>query len=167
VRIFFAALVAGAQALCRAGTLASFVTLIGVVTLQILGRVPGIPSPAWTEEVARFALVYLVAFSCGIALLRGELVNVDMFVTPLPAAAQRVVERIVDVITLGFSLLILPGAWAYVSGSVGERARSLDMPMVIVYAVTLLIPVSLAFFSVARLLGFARQRPPADHGELV
>jgi TRAP-type C4-dicarboxylate transport system permease small subunit len=165
--MFFAALLAGAQALCRAGTLASFATLIGVVTLQILGRVPGFPSPAWTEEVARFALVYLVAFSCGIALLRGELVNVDLFTAPLPARVRWAVERVVDLITLGFSLLILPGAWDYVAGSVGERARSLDMPMIWVYVVTLIIPVSLAFFSLARLCGFARTRPPADHGEMV
>jgi TRAP-type C4-dicarboxylate transport system permease small subunit len=167
VRTLFAALVAGALALCRAGTLASFAVLIGVVTLQILGRVPGFPSPAWTEEVARFALVYLVAFSCGIALLRGELVNVDLCTAPLPAPLRRAVERLVDLIVLGFSLAILPGAWDYVAGSVGERARSLDVPMIIVYVVTLIIPVSLAFFSVARLCGFALSRPPADHGEMV
>lgn len=161
------AIVLAAQALCRAGTLASFATLIGVVTLQILGRLPGFPSPPWTEEVARFALVYLVGFSCGIALLRGELVNVDMLVGALPPAARCAVERLVDLVVLGFSLAILPGAWAYVAGSIGERARSLDMPMVVVYAVTLLIPASLAFFSLARLFGFAARRPPADHGEMV
>ncbi len=167
MRTLIAALVAGALALCRAGTLASFAVLIGVVTLQILGRVPGFPSPAWTEEVARFALVYLVAFSCGIALLRGELVNVDLFTAPLPAPLRRLVERLVDLIVLGFSLAILPGAWLYVAGSVGERARSLDVPMIIVYVVTLLIPAALAFFSLARLCGFAASRPPADHGEMV
>lgn len=167
MRTIIAAIVAGALALCRAGTLASFATLIGVVTLQILGRVPGFPSPAWTEEVARFALVYLVAFSCGIALLRGELVNVDMLTTPLPDTLRRGVERFVDLVTLGFSLMILPGAWEYVSGSVGERARSLDMPMIWVYVVTLIIPVALAFFSLARLCGFAAARSPADHGEMV
>ena len=166
MRNTFAALMSGALTLCRYGTIAAFSVLIAVVTIQVLGRVPGFPSPSWTEEVARFALVYLVAFSCGIAVLRGELVNVDLFVGPLPARARAVVDRIVDLIIFGFAIAIIPGAYDYVTGSIGERARSIDIPMIIVYVVTLIIPVSLAFFSLARLFGFG-QSAPASHGELV
>lgn len=166
MRTSFAALLAGVLRLCRYATLAAFSVLIGVVLLQVLGRVPGFPSPSWTEEVARFALVYLVAFSCGIAILRSELVNVDLFVGPLPPAARRVTERIVDLIVIGFSIAILPGAWDYVAGSIGERARSIDIPMITVYVVTLIIPVALAFFSLARFLGFGQAADPT-HGELV
>lgn len=165
MRTTLAALLAAAKALCRAGTLVSFVILIGVVTIQVLGRIPGFPSFSWTEEVARFALVYLVGFSCGIAALRSEMVNVDLFVSPLPPAIRRVIERLVDVIILAFCVMIIPGAWDYVSFSVGERARSIDIPMITVYAVMLLIPVSLSLFSIFRLLGFA-ETPPASHGEL-
>jgi TRAP-type C4-dicarboxylate transport system permease small subunit len=154
-------------AICRYGTLAAFGLLIAVVLLQVAGRVPGIPSPPWTEEVARFGLLYLVAFSCGLALLRNELVSVDLLTAPLPLRTRIVIEKIVDVITLGLALWIMPGAWAYVAGSIGERARSIDIPMVTVYAVMLIIPVSLAIFSVLRLLGFGRLMPPASHGELV
>ncbi|MFC1457423.1 TRAP transporter small permease [Microvirga arabica] len=166
MRNILAALMSGALTLCRYGTIAAFSVLIAVVTIQVLGRVPGFPSPSWTEEVARFALVYLVAFSCGIAVLRGELVNVDLFVGPLPARARAIVDRIVDVIIFGFAIAIIPGAYDYVTGSIGERARSIDIPMIVVYVVTLIIPVSLAFFSLARLFGFG-QSAPASHGELV
>jgi TRAP-type C4-dicarboxylate transport system permease small subunit len=166
MRNIFAAFMSGALTLCRYGTIAAFSVLIAVVTIQVLGRVPGFPSPSWTEEIARFALVYLVAFSCGIAVLRGELVNVDLFVGPLPARARAIVDRIVDVIIFGFAIAIIPGAYDYVTGSIGERARSIDIPMIIVYVVTLIIPVSLAFFSLARLFGFG-QSAPASHGELV
>ncbi|WP_448206965.1 TRAP transporter small permease [Azospirillum sp. sgz302134] len=168
MRKVLAGLVVAVRALCRYGTLAAFAVLIGVVLLQVLGRVPGIRSPAWTEEVARFALVYLVAFSCGLALLRGELVNVDLFVAPLPESARRVVDRLVDAIVLVFALAIIPGAWDYVVGSFGERARSIDLPMVAIYVVALIIPVSLAFFSIVRLLGLARaEHYTMERGELV
>ena len=112
------------------GTLVSFAVLIAVVTLQVLGRFPGFPLFPWTEEVARFALVYLVAFSCGIALLRGELVNVDLFVGLLPARNSAEDRTPVDLIIIVFSVMIIPGAWDYVTGSVGERARSIDIPMI-------------------------------------
>lgn len=161
------AAVAVVESVCRAGALIAFSILIAVVTLQVLGRVPGFPSPPWTEEVARFCLVWLVAFTCGVAIRRGELVNVDLFVTPLPPAARAVVDRIVDVIVIVFCLAILPGAWDYVAGSYGERARSLDAPMIVIYAVTLFIPLSLAFFSFARIMGFAVKAPHPDHGEVV
>jgi TRAP-type C4-dicarboxylate transport system permease small subunit len=162
-----AMLVTLAGALCRYGTLASFAVLIVVVTLQVLGRVPGMPSPVWTEEVARFALVYLVAFSCGLAVLRGELVNVDLFITPLPPTARYAVERFADLVVLLFSLVIVPGAYNYVTSSFGERARSLDIPMVWIYVVVLIIPVSLAFFSLARLLGIVRGGEYETQKELV
>jgi TRAP-type C4-dicarboxylate transport system permease small subunit len=154
MRKIYAGLLAAVEMVCRLGTTAAFAVLIGVVTIQVIGRLPGFPSPAWTEEVARFALLYLVAFSCGLAVLRGDLVNVDLFVGPLPERMRKRVAYVVDLIVVAFALAIIPGAFAYVTGSIGERARSLDMPMVIVYVVTLIIPVSLAFFSVARLLGF-------------
>lgn len=162
-----AALLLAVRAVCRGGTLAAFAVLIVVVTVQVLGRVPGFPNPPWTEEVARFALVYLVAFSCGLAVLRGELINVDLFISPLPPAARRGVERLADLIVLGFAVLIIPGAWDYVAFSLGERARSLDIPMVAVYVVMLIIPVCLAFFSLMRLLGFGRAEAPPSHGEVV
>ena len=162
-----ALLLIAVRAACRAGTLLSFAVLVGVVLVQVLGRLPGFPSPPWTEEVARFALVYLVGFSCGLAVLRGELINVDMFVAMLPQDARRATERLADLVVLGFALLIIPGAWDYVSFSVGERARSLDVPMVGIYAVMLLIPGSIAFFSVMRLLGLGRAETPPGHGEVV
>lgn len=167
MRKAFSAAVAAVSALCRWGTLAAIGVLIVVVTIQVLGRIPGFPSPPWTEEVARFALVHLVAFSCGLALLRGELVNVDMFILLLPKPLQWAVARTVDLAILVFAVAIIPGAWDYVVGSVGERARSINVPMIWVYVVTLIIPVSLAFFSIARLAGLGRDSAPPSHGETV
>jgi TRAP-type transport system small permease protein len=156
----------GLLAICRAGTLVSFAVLVGVVTLQVLGRIPGVPSPSWTEEVARFALVYMVAFSCGIAVLRAELVNVDMFVALLPVRVQQFIARFVDLVLIVFSLAIIPGSWRYVIGSFGERARSIDVPMITVYVVTLIIPVCLALFALARLLGYRAPQTASTHSEV-
>jgi TRAP-type C4-dicarboxylate transport system permease small subunit len=165
MRSLFTPMLAAARALCRYGTITAFAVLIGVVTWQVLGRVPGVRSPAWTEEVARFALLYLVAFSCGLALLRGELVNVDLFTAPLPAGTRRIVDRVVDIVVLGFALAILPAAWTYVANSTGETARAIEVPMIWIYLVVAIIPISLAFFSLARLLGHGGA-PPPSHGEL-
>ncbi|PRD42951.1 C4-dicarboxylate ABC transporter [Phyllobacterium phragmitis] len=158
----FGKIIEGVAVLCRVGTVIAFAVLIVMVTLQVLGRVPGIAAPIWTEEVSRFALLYLVAFSCGLAALDGELVNVDLFTATLPVKVQAAIDKLVDVAVIVFSLAIIPGAYAYVLNSFGERARSFDAPMVIVYITILIIPVSLAFFYLARLLGFGK---PMQHQE--
>jgi TRAP-type transport system small permease protein len=162
LNVFFA----GLYGVCRAGTLVSFAVLVAVVTLQVLGRIPGFPSPSWTEEIARFALIYMVAFSCGLAVLRAEMVNVDMFVALLPPAARRATERFVDLVLIAFALAILPGSWRYVIGSFGERARSIDIPMITVYVVALIIPVCLAAFALARLVGYRAPQSASSHSEV-
>ncbi|RCS21871.1 TRAP transporter small permease [Phyllobacterium salinisoli] len=162
MKSLFGKIIDGATVLCRVGTVVAFAVLIVMVTLQVLGRIPGFPAPIWTEEVSRFALLYLVAFSCGLAALDGELVDVDLLTSTLPAKAQGAIEKLVDLAVIVFSLAIIPGAYAYVLNSFGERARSFDAPMVIVYITILIIPVSLAFFYLARLFGFGK---PMQHQE--
>jgi TRAP-type transport system small permease protein len=166
MRQLYGGIIAALMAVCRAGTLASFAVLIGVVTMQVLGRIPSFPSPSWTEEVARFALVYMVAFSSGIALMRSEMVNVDLLVTQLPPAVRRRIERVVDAVVLVFALSIIPGSWRYVAGSVGERARSIDIPMIVIYVIVLIIPLSLALFALARLLGIKAGGPTTSLSEV-
>ncbi len=56
----------------------SFSVLIVSVTIQVLGRSGFFDSPVWTEELTRFALLYLTAFGVGLSYLTGDLVNVDI-----------------------------------------------------------------------------------------
>lgn len=140
--------------ICQAGTIAAFSVLSIVTMLQVVGRIPWFDAPVYTEEVARFALIYLVAFSCGLAALRGELVNVDLFVGLLPPRGRKIANVAAMVLTIAFAAAIVPGSWGYVLNGFGERARAIDLSMVWVYVAVLIIPLSLIFFSTARLLGF-------------
>lgn len=139
---------------CQVGTIAAFSVLAIVTLMQVVGRIPWIDSPAYTEEVARFALIYLVAFSCGLAALRGELVNVDLFIGLLPPRGRKFAEALSLVLTIGFAAAIVPGSWGYMLNGFGERARAIDFSMVWVYAAVLIIPLALIFFCTVRLFGY-------------
>ena len=52
--------------------------------IQVLGRSFFHSSPVWTEELTRFALLYLAAFGAGLSYRTGDLVNVDMICEALP-----------------------------------------------------------------------------------
>lgn len=151
-------LVVGAvRRICELGTIAAFSVLIAVTLLQVVGRLPGVDAPVFTEEVARFALVYLVAFGCGIAALRNELVNVDLFVNLLPEGGRRAAHTLSNLLVIAFSCAILRGSWDYMMNGWIERARSFQMPMAWIYLSVVIIPAALIFFTGARLLGV---RPP-------
>ena len=49
----------------RLGVGISFLILIGAVTVQVVGRSFVGSSPVWTEELTRFALLYLAGFGTG------------------------------------------------------------------------------------------------------
>lgn len=156
MRKAFEAVLRAVNTVCRIGTVAAFAVLIVVVTMQVAGRVPGIGTPAWTEEIARFALLHLVAFSCGLALLDGEMVNVDLVTAQLPERAKTAVSKLSDLAVMVFGLAMIPSAWLYLSFSVTERARSFDGSMLWAYVIVLIIPVSLVFYAFARLIGYGR-----------
>lgn len=151
---FFCGTIGVVRRICQAGTIASFAVLAIVTLLQVVGRIPWFDAPVYTEEVARFALIYLVAFSCGLAALRGELVNVDLFIGLLPPRGRKIADALALILVIVFAAAIVPGSWNYMVNGFGERARAIDFSMVWVYVAVLIIPLSLIFFCTARLFGY-------------
>jgi TRAP-type transport system small permease protein len=71
------------QIFSRAMTGIAFAVLMASVLIQVVGRLIG-NSPVWTEELTRFALLFLAAFGAGLSLKTGDLVNVDLVCEALP-----------------------------------------------------------------------------------
>jgi len=147
----------------QVGTVLAFSVLFIVTMLQVVGRLPWFDAPIWTEEIARFSQIYLVAFSCGLAMFRGELVSVDLFVGLLPPRGRRIVSLLAELLVIAFSLLIVPGSWNYVLNGIGEGARSINLSMVWIYLALMIIPLSLVFFTAAKISGC---QPPADQSQI-
>ncbi|MGE5171554.1 MAG: TRAP transporter small permease [Rudaea sp.] len=87
--------------------------MIVPVTLQIASRfVDFIPRYIWTEEVARFCLIWLVMLGATIAVRDGTHFEVDVLPTPRSARGKAVAAMIVHVCVL---LLAAVFAWYGVS----------------------------------------------------
>ncbi len=71
--------------LARIGAGLAFAVLMGSVLIQVVGRLTG-NAPVWTEELTRYALLYMIAFGAGLALRTGDLVNVDVISETLPGS---------------------------------------------------------------------------------
>ena len=78
---------------------------IGVVLFGIVMRYGFESSPIWTDELARYALIWAVMLAGAAALRRGEHMQIDIVVDALPRGAARIVEvlrRLAILAVLGF-----------------------------------------------------------------
>ncbi len=129
----------------------AFVVLIVSVLWQVIGRLTG-NSPVWTEELTRFALLYLAAIGAGLSLRTGELVNVDVVVESLPERAAWWLRLVSAVLVAVLGLYLLPMAWQFTSIGWFQSSPTLGLSMGWVHLTMFLMLALLAFFAVLRIV---------------
>jgi len=136
---------------CRAGVGLAFCVLIGAVLYQVIGRSIGMSS-VWTEELTRYALLYLAAFGVGLSLLSGDLVNVDVICEFLPGEWPRRLRLLSATITVLLCLILLGPAWKYTSIGVLQTSPAMGLRMDFVHVSILVLLVLLLVFSALRVI---------------
>ncbi|HEX6980670.1 MAG TPA: TRAP transporter small permease [Alphaproteobacteria bacterium] len=144
--------------LLRALTGIAFAVLIAAVLLQVVTRLALPVSPVWTEELSRFALLYLVALGGGLALRTGELVNVDLLLTALPERGRRWLEAVAMVGVICFAATLVPPALEFVAIGEFQTSPALGWQMTWIHLIVLIAPLSLALFAIERLVTLALGR---------
>ncbi|MCT4369452.1 TRAP transporter small permease subunit [Yangia mangrovi] len=145
-------------AIARIATGLSFAAIIVAVIIQLLGRSGVITSVVWTEELTRFALLYLAAFGVGLAYRSGDLVNVDIVCEALPGRLPWILRLICAVITLGFGLMLIKATWLYVSIGARQTAPSLGVRMDFIHASVLVALLAISLFAGLRVAGMLSRR---------
>ncbi len=148
---------------CRIGVGVSFLVLILTVLTQVLGRTFG-SSPIWTEELTRFAMLYMVAFGAGLSLRSGDLVNVDVVCESVPGNwpwRLRLISAILTALLCGY---LLPPAWKYVSIGAMQTSPAMTLRMDFVHFSVFGLLATLFLFSVFRIyrMVFAGEDGKAD-----
>lgn len=130
----------------------AFLVLIITVTIQVLGRSGFFESPVWTEELTRFALLYLTAFGVGLSYLRGDLVNVDIVCEALPGRIPWLLRLICAVIiTILCAYLIIP-AWKFTAIGAYQTSPALAWRMDFIHASIFVLLVMLLVFALLRIV---------------
>ncbi|MEJ8570744.1 TRAP transporter small permease [Microbaculum marinum] len=128
----------------------TMLVMVGSVALGVISRyVVGQPL-FWTDEAARFALVWMT-FVGAAALLasRDGHIRVDLVVSYLSKRLARLFGVVSDLIVLFLMLLVLAGSILWISISMRHYSPAMSVPMPLVYAV-LPLSASIASFLVAR-----------------
>ncbi|GAA4228833.1 TRAP transporter small permease [Sagittula sp. NFXS13] len=139
--------------LARIATGLSFGVIIIAVLVQLAGRSGLMTSVVWSEELTRFALLYLTAFGVGLSYRSGNLVNVDILSEALPGRLPWILRLICAVITCGFGLALISATWFYVSIGARQTAPSLGVRMDWIHASVLVAVILLSLFAAFRVIG--------------
>ena len=137
---------------CRIGTGLAFAVLIGAVTTQVVGRSILHSSPPWTEELTRYAMLWMVACAAGLSFRSGDLVNVDILSEALPGRWPWLLRLVSAVATLGLCAVLIAPALRYTAIGAMQTSPVLKLPMTYVHASILGLLVLLALFALLRIV---------------
>lgn len=155
--------------LLRFATGLAFAVLMAAVLVQVATRTFGNGSPVWTEELTRYALLYVAGFGAALSLWTGDMVNVDLLSAHLPSRVSWALRLLSVLAVLFFAVILIAPAWRFTK--IGFMQSSPSMPfikMAYVHASVLVLLVMLSLAAGIRLVGMLAGRldghPELRHG---
>lgn len=110
-----------------------FVAMILIVFGQVIARYVLQNSLSWSEEIARYLLVWVVFLSAGYVLGQGSHIFLDVIFNVFPRPLQRIFRKISCLFLLGFSYVITNYGWDLVQVGTRQKSSAVGLPMWLVY----------------------------------
>ena len=116
--------------------------LLVPVTIQIASRyITAIPTYMWTEEAARFFLVWMIMLGTTIAVRNRAHFNIDLLPEPKTPGGKVFARLLVDLVVIAFGVAFLWVSAIYTYDARTEVSEITEMSMAIMY---IAFPVSSA-----------------------
>lgn len=120
-------------------TSAFLVIMVVIIFLQIISRILIQSSFPWTEELARFLMIWLTFLGAAFSFQYGAHIGITLITNKIPRKLAAVVQVIVCLLcVILFSILIVQG-YDLVMRSTTQVSPALGLPMNYVYTI---IPIS-------------------------
>ena len=114
-------------------------TMVALVFIQIVSRVIISSSFPWTEEIARFMMIWITFLGAAVAFQYGAHIGVEAFVERLPAKVRSFFIVIAMLICLSFFILLIVFGYQLAIGAFVQTSPALKIPMGYIYYI---IPIS-------------------------
>jgi len=131
---------------------AIFGLLVLDVVWQVVSRYIVGQSSSFTEEFARFALIWLTVL--GAAYINGQReghLSMDFLLSKLPKEKRKRRERIIQIIMALFALVVMiigGGNLVYTTLTLGQISPALNVPLGFVYSIVPVSGLIIIFFSI-------------------
>ncbi|OJA05920.1 TRAP transporter small permease [Halomonas sp. QHL1] len=141
----------GLDAIIQPVVFAGMAALIGVITLQIVSRVL-FTAVGWTEEVARFLLVWITFLAGTLAFQRGRHIAVTFVVDALPGRLRQIARIAALLIVLAFMITLIVIGYRYMQVQSFQKSASLRLSMTYVYAVMPICAAIMAWYALIDII---------------
>jgi len=153
------AISAGCARLSRWLLIGMSLVMVVVILLQVFLRYVVRASLPWSEELARYLMVWIGLAGASLALREGRHVGVTLLVDRTRGMLRRLLTGVALVVVFWFLWLMLSEGVRLLGYIWLQRSPAMDLPMVIPYAA---IPVGALFMMVEALLALIRLFQRAD-----
>ncbi|WP_430424911.1 TRAP transporter small permease [Maribacter litoralis] len=116
------------------GTIISTLLFIAITLIQIYGRFFMTKAPSWTEEAARVAFIYAIAFAAGLAVRETYYVDFGFLVEKFSAKIQHIIKFFIWAMTTVFVLVFTYHAIDFLLMGTIEKSPSLKYRMAISFS---------------------------------
>ncbi len=134
------------EILCAFGCV-FYLAFCACVLIQIISRNLLPSAPSWTEEAARYTFVYMVAFGCGVAVLKDEFVYVEFLKDALVGHGQYALNKVIRILVT-IAMLVLS---AYLLFFSVPQLAFIKFRMV---STAMQLPMQVVYFSQVLLFSF-------------
>lgn len=128
------------------------VILTALVVLQVVLRYGIGGVPVFTEEVARYAMIWMAMLAAAVGVREASHIRVDfvpLLVSAWSPRLRRVLDAVLDVISLTAFLVLLWFGVENVSFAAAQTSEGLRLPLSYPYAA---VPIAFAFASLFALI---------------
>ena len=132
-----------------------FGLLVIDVVWQVFSRYVIGESSSFTEEFARFSLIWLTVL--GAAYINGQKeghLSMDFLLSKLPIEKQKKRQKVIQILMAMFALIVMVGGGAnlvYITLSLGQKSSAIQVPLGFVYAIVPICGLIITFFSIYHL----------------
>jgi TRAP-type C4-dicarboxylate transport system permease small subunit len=135
--------------------------MVASVVWQVLSRYLFVVPAAWTEELARFLLIWIGMLGAAYAYRQGSHLGIDLLANKLGESGKQMLHRIVHVICLLFAASVLVvggGLLMSMTWELKQYSAAMALPIAYVYFVIPASGVLICLFAVDAIVhGPARQ----------
>lgn len=129
--------------------------LWGVFTRYVMGA-----QSQWTEELARFLLIWIGILGSAFASGKRMHLAIDILPTTLEGKRQILLKNGINVIVILFAIAVLligGSRLVYITSKLGQVSTALDLPLAVVYSI---VPISGLFIIIYKTMDLLS--PQAD-----
>lgn len=139
-----------------AGILSFLMFVITVVVLWgVFTRYAGAGQASWSEELARFLLIWIGVLGAAFVAGKREHLSLDLLKMNISPDKQHKLDKFISVLILFFAITVLViggGQLIYLTQVLGQLSAAMRIPMSLVYSVIPLSGLLIVFYEIKFLI---------------